>query len=137
MKSKHIISAFLLIIAIFQYSCEPDTFKCDICTQYAPEEGKVLIDFTINEENPEVIFRIYEGKDTETTPVRIDTATKETEGLFLKTEQHFSVEAIYTSGDQKVHAFDGGEIDIKEIDCDDEACYYAKVLNLDLSLIQD
>lgn len=139
MKPKHIISVALILFAIFQYSCEPELNldRCDLCTEYAPGEGKVLLDLTINEENPEVIFYTYEGKNTDTPPVRIDTTTSETKAIFLKTEQHYSFEAVYNEGDKEIHAFDGGEIGIREIECDDEPCYYATVLNIDISLIQN
>lgn len=138
--SKHFIrySWGLLMIMLFTIvsSCDPDfSTYCNNCTVTVPEEGKVLVEITFNSENTEVPVFIYKGKETGKDTVYADTLTQSPLRLFLKTEQDYSAEAIYQSGAQEIHAFDGGQIKVEETECDDEACYYAKVLNLDLTLI--
>lgn len=134
-----ILNVFVTLLGfglLMTYSCEPDFPDCDDCTVYVPEEGKVLIDFTINNKNPEVVFFVYKGEEPGTDTVFSDTSSSETYTLFLQTETHYSFEAVYQKGNKEIHTFDGGEIKVDEIECDDDPCYYARVLQPDLRLIE-
>lgn len=139
MQKANITFIIILITAVFHTACDPDlnSLDCDTCVEYIPEEGKVLVDFTINEENPEVIYHVYLGDEVGEDTLFTDTARTTTETLFLETELHYSFEAIYQDGSKAIHAFDGGETKVAEIECDEEPCYYARVLSVDLRLLND
>lgn len=127
----------LALLTLGFFACDPDfssSFSCDDCLDYVPSEGKTIIKFTINEENPQVPYYIYNGKNAGEDTLKIDTATTESESIFLATEQDFSAEAIYKSGNKTIHVFDGGEVKVSEEECDETVCYRVKVLNLDLTL---
>ncbi|MCF8332282.1 MAG: hypothetical protein K9H84_07510 [Bacteroidales bacterium] len=131
-----------VIISLFSFGliiitgCDANFPDCDDCTVYVPEEGKVLIDFTINDENPEVVFFVYESEEAGKDTVFSDTSSSETYTLFLQTETHYTFEAIYYEGHKEIHTFDGGQIKVEEMECDNDPCYYAKVLEPDMRLLQ-
>ncbi|MFO8053649.1 MAG: hypothetical protein R6U19_00605 [Bacteroidales bacterium] len=141
MRTPSLFSALILFLFLLFPSCESGSLfslRCDHCTDVVPDKGKSIIRFTINQENPKVVFYLYEGREPGKDTILQDTISSETYTIFLKTERDYCGQAVYHKGNTTIHAFDGGELKVEEIECeDDDPCYYAKVLNLDLRLLAD
>jgi len=133
------ILIFLFIILIF--SCEQNPFvfdvNCDECYFEKPDSADLIVDITINEENPFVPLIFYKGKVEEGNIEWIDTAYSETLYLYSPVNQYYSIKAFYKSGEQTIISVDGDKLKTTQVsDVCDYDCWVIRGGILDVRLNQ-
>lgn len=118
-----LISLFIILV----FSCEQNPFifdvNCDECYFEKPDSADLIVDITINEENPFVPLIFYKGKAEEGNIEWIDTAYSETLYLYSPVDQYYSIKAFYKSGEQTIISIDGDKLkttrvsDVCDYDC--------------------
>jgi len=135
---------------VFTFSCEQDPFifdvNCDECYYPEPDTADLILDFTLNEENPYVPYILYIGDvednivifvgDVEDNII-VRTAYSEQEYLPAAVNEHYSIEAFYKNGDQTVVVVDGDKLKTSRTSevCDTE-CWIIKGGQFNLKLKQ-
>jgi hypothetical protein len=127
---KKIRNISILIITtgiIFTFSCEQNPFifdvDCDECYVEQPDSADLIVDITINEENPYVPLVFYKGDIEEGNIEWVDTAYTETLYLYSPVDQYYSIKAFYKSGSQTIISVDGDKMkttlvsDVCDYDC--------------------
>ena len=128
---------FIFVIAFFlcfSNSCESllyDTDECDNfdesdCLQTRPLNGDLTIKVTINEENPEVPYIIYENFIEDKDTVLVDTAHSEQVSVEVPLNEYYSIMAKYKSGDKIISAVDGDRIESYSQDKCGYTCWYVR-----------
>lgn len=122
---KQIVLLFLMIMSLAWSSCDECT--CD-ANQLI---GELKIRLTLDEENPEVLITIFEGKienqDTIFSGYVVDTEIF----LDLDANVYYSATAHYVKSGRNYVAVDGREMTTSTDECD---CEYANNRTLDLRL---
>ncbi len=124
---------------IITFSCEQDPFvfdvNCDECYYPEPDTANLIMDFTLNEENPYVPFILYKGDVEDNIVDFIDTAYSEHELLASAVNEYYSIKAFYKKGDQTIIVVDGDKLKTTRTSevCDTE-CWIIKGGQLDLRL---
>ena len=134
-----LIVIFLLVLA---FSCEQDPFvfdvNCDECFFYEPDSADLIVDLTINEENPYVPLVFYRGEIEEENIEWIDTAYSETLYLYSPVGENYSIKAFYKSGTQTIIAVDGDKMTTSRVsDVCDYDCWVVRGGILDVRLKED
>jgi hypothetical protein len=118
-------------LLIFSISCERDVpsklagVDCNDCDNVRPEEGKLLVTLTINDENPYVPLVIYRGNIEDNNIEYVDTSYSTDYWVIVPVDNYYSITAEYKSGDKTIFAVDGDEFKIKYTDTDcSYPCYY-------------
>lgn len=124
---KNSIITFSILSLIIIFSCEQDPFifdvNCDECYINEPDSADLIVDLTINEENPFVPLVFYRGEVDENNIEWIDTAYSERLYLYSPVNEYYSIKAFYKSGDQVLIAVDGDKLktsrvsDVCDYDC--------------------
>lgn len=132
-----IISTFTFIIHVF--SCEQNPFifdvDCDECYFEKPDSADLIVDITINEENPYVPLIFYKGDVEDGNIEWIDTAYSETLYLYSPVDQFYSIKAFYKSGDQTIISVDGDKLKTTQVsDVCDYDCWVIRGGILDVRL---
>lgn len=135
----YIYFVLFLVISVVAVSCYDDfTFdeiNCSECYRVRPENGEIIINVTINNENPGVPVKIYRDK-IETGRLRIKDTVKTNRVYFeVPLNHYYSVIAKYSVGNDSVFAVDGERIETKKItDQCDTICWIIKGGKYDLRL---
>ena len=138
-KSSLLLTVLLLIMAILIISCDKnyDFFEvdCSECYRIKPDNGELIINVTINNENPEVPIAIYRDK-IESGRIRIrDTVSEKTVYIEVPLNHYYSVKAKYKVGNDSVFAVDGDRIKTQRVtDQCDTICWIIKSGRYDLRL---
>ncbi|MGC9344617.1 MAG: hypothetical protein ACP5E3_18065 [Bacteroidales bacterium] len=137
MNKNIIIAALLSIIVVF--SCDQDPFvfdvNCDECYFNEPDSADLIVDITINEENPFVPLVFYRGEVDENNIEWIDTAYTETLYLYSPVNEYYSVKAFYKSDNQTIIAIDGDKLKTSRVsDVCDYDCWVIRGGTLDVRL---
>lgn len=138
MKTYIKISA-ILILLIATFSCEQKVFifnvNCEECYYPEPDTADLIMNFTINEENPFVPYILYRGDIEENKIDFIDTAYSEQEFLASEIDLEYSIKAFYKKGSQTIIVVDGDKLKTSRTNdvCDYE-CWIIKGGILDLTL---
>lgn len=124
---KYSILIITFILLLIGFSCEEDPFvfdvNCDECYINEPDSADLIVDITINEENPFVPLVFYRGDVEEENIEWIDTAYSETLYLYSPVNEYYSIKAFYKSGNQTIIAVDGDRMktsmvsDVCNYDC--------------------
>jgi len=124
---KNILLALTFIVTILVFSCEETPFvfdvDCDECYIDKPDSANLIIDITINEENPFVPLVFYRGNIEDGIVEYRDTAREERRYLYSPVDEEYSVKAFYKSDSQTIIAVDGDKLktsrvsDVCDIDC--------------------
>ena len=127
------------VIAILMFSCDEnyDFFEvdCSECYRTKPENSELIINVTINNENPEVPITIYRDK-IESGRIRIRDTVSETK-IYIEVplNHYYSVKAEYKMGNDSVFAVDGERIETRRItDQCDTICWIIKGGRYDVRL---
>jgi hypothetical protein len=134
-----LIILFLIIASIKFTGCEQEDLDyyidCDSCLIEIPDWDTLVVQLTINDENPVVPLEFFIG-DYENGEVDwIDTARTERFWLTGEVGVEYSVKATYISGDEIILAIDGDKIRIVdgEADCG-SPCFYTRGGTMDCRL---
>ncbi len=104
------------------------------CNTIRPETGMVEIRVTIDEENPIVTVRLYEGNFEEGKLLWEKTSHLRYRIEYLDTERAYSFTATYKRGNDIILAVDGGIIEVRSYQACEYKCYEVKNLDIDLTL---
>ena len=134
-----VMTVFMLIIAGNFCGCEPEDWiidtDCGECFEYRPDTVALIVNLTINAENPAVPLTFYTG-DVELDATGeiihgeidwLDTATTTELYLDAAVGIEYTVKAEYRSGSNHVIAFDSDEMTLVDYgnSCGDP-CYIVK-----------
>ncbi len=136
---KYSILIITVILLIIGFSCEEDPFvfdvNCDECFTSEPDSADLIVDITINEENPFVPLVFYRGDVEEDNIEWIDTSYSETLYLYSPVNEYYSIKAFYKSGSQTIIAVDGDRMKTTRVsDVCDYDCWVIKGGTLDVRL---
>ncbi len=129
---------FLVLMAGHVTSCEEYigfNVDCSECYSVKPDSADLILELTIDQENPEVRIVVYrdhyEGQDVE----YIDTARESPYYLFVPVHAYYSATAEYNTDQGKIKAVDGDRLKVKHVSeaCDLE-CWIVQGGELDLTL---
>ena len=129
----------LLIMANLILSCDEKInfleVDCADCYRIKPDDGELIIQVTINGENPKVPIVIYRDK-IESGRIRIrDTVSEKTVYIEVPLNHYYSVKAEYKAGNDSVFAVDGDRIKTHRVtDQCDTICWIIKGGRYDLRL---
>lgn len=96
-----------------------------------PCYGQLKVKVTINDENPEVLLTIFEGKIERKDTVLSEWVAKSTVNFDLEADVYYSATVMYKQGVRQILAIDGKEMPISE---DDSNCEYGQDTTLNLKL---
>ena len=127
------------IMAIHMFSCDKNfnflEVDCSECYRIKPDNGELIIQVTINNENPEVPIAIYRDR-IESGRIRIrDTVSEKTVYIEVPLNHYYSVKAEYKAGNDSIFAVDGERIETHRVtDQCDTICWIIKGGRYDLRL---
>lgn len=129
----------VVILFVLTFSCEQDPLvfnvDCDECTYSKPDSADLIIDISINEENPFVPLVFYRGKIEDGVFEYADTAYSEVFYVYSPVDEYYSVKAFYKKGEQTIIAVDGDKMKTSLVsDVCDYDCYIVKGGTLDVRL---
>lgn len=124
---RFLIVCFIAGSMLFINSCEDLlTFEvdCNDCYFPEPDSADIIMYFTIDDRVDFVPYVVYKGKADARNIEYVDTAYSETNYLYVKTGEFYSVEATYSLEDKTVIAGDGDKLRTRHItDVCSEDCY--------------
>lgn len=130
----------LLLIFAFNFSgCEQEDLTliidCDNCLESFPDSADLVINVTINDENPFVPLTYYVGDYEDGNIDYIDTTYTEERFLYSKVDVNYSVKATYQKDGETVIAIDGDRLRVVDGsgDCT-PPCYFIRGGTLDVRL---
>lgn len=120
-------------------SCQQDLFvfdvNCDECSFQKPDSADLIVDITINEENPFVPLVFYKGDVEDGIIEWIDTARSEILYLYSPVDEFYSIKAFYKKGSQTIIAVDGDKLKTSRVsDVCDYDCWIVQGGTLDIRL---
>lgn len=138
MRTVHKI-AILTLFFLITFACEQDPFvfdvNCDECYINEPDSADLIVDITINEENPFVPLIFYRGEVDDDNIEWIDTSWSETLYLYSPVDEYYSIKAFYKKGEQTIIAVDGDKLKTSLVsDACETDCYVIKGGILDVRL---
>ena len=138
MKILRLILPVLLFVLIV-FSCEQDPFifdvNCDECYYPEPDTADLILNFTINDENPYVPYQLFIGNAESGELDWTDTAYSETVYLAAAVNKDYSLKAFYKRDGIVVVSVDGDRLKTtRTSDVCDTECYIIKGGILDLRL---
>lgn len=112
------IAKALLTAAIITlpFSCEDlgaFIVDCNECYELKPEKIDVLLKFTINSENPEVYFEIYNGLPDNGILLYTGYSNLKEKLFMLDPDTYYSIKAFYSSKGREVTVIDGTNLKLK------------------------
>jgi len=139
MRNSIIFLLLVLSAVLFVFSCDNDPFvinvDCNECYYDEPDSAYLIVDLTINDENPSVPIVIYRGNVEGEIVEYTDTAYKSTYYLYSPVNEYYSIEAKYKKGDKTIIAIDGDKLKTKHVtDVCDTDCYVIRGGFLDVRL---
>ena len=133
------LMVLLPVIANFIFSCDKNfdflEVDCSDCYRIRPDSGELIIQVSINNENPEVPIAIYRDR-IESGRIRIrDTVSEEKVYIEVPLNHYYSVKAEYKAGNDSIIAVDGDRIKTHRVtDQCDTICWIIKGGKYDLRL---
>ena len=109
--------------------------NCDDCIGFIPDSADLIVDVTINGENPFVPLTFYIGDYENGQVDYVDTAWTNTLYLYSEIGISYSVMARYFKGEDTIYVVDGDKMRV--VNGDDECyypCYFIRGGTLDLPL---
>lgn len=136
----YILFAFMLIfgsIGCANYEFWSDA--CENCISDEPTEGELRLQFLINDQYPEVVYKVYKGTVESGTLLFTDTAREEEVTWMLQAERDYAAEAFYPENGKTVVVVDGDKIRTQTTSCTDPydsestiSCWYVVPARINL-----
>ena len=129
----------LLAFAVNFSGCEQEdlalNIDCDNCIEFFPDSADLVINVTINDENPFVPLTFYVGDYEDGNIDYRDTTDTEERFLYSKVGVNYSVKATYQKDGETVIAIDGDRLRVVDGsgDCY-PPCYFIRGGTLDVRL---
>ena len=139
---KTITKLLLIITLVFAFNfsgCEQEdlalNIDCDNCLEFFPDSADLVINVTINDENPFVPLTFYVGDYEDGNIDYTDTTYTEERFLYSKVGVNYSVKATYQKDGETVIAIDGDRLRVVDGsgDCY-PPCYFIRGGTLDVRL---
>lgn len=138
------ISSVLIIFAMLSVGCKKlkHNISVDDCSEYDyadcdtwdPSYSYIFMEFTINDENPEVPYEIYRGKLEDGNLIHSDTARTKKDSVELDFEIDYTVKAKYKKGGKTIYAIDMDKATKWSQDVCDSTCWHYIDAEVDLRL---
>ncbi len=133
------ICYILFLLCMFISSCDKPYVDCEYpdysnCITVEPENGKLNLKITINDENKKVPMSIYYGNFEHNVICITDTLEVPQTTYTLPADVYYSVKAEYKSGNKTIYAIDGGFLEKKSYHVCDSICWVVKDIDLNLKL---
>lgn len=93
------------------------------CNTFEPEKGFFVVHLQTDDQNPEVVVRVYEGDFEDGILVEEDTLITISRDYYLPVEKWYSFTATYKTSNGTLVAIDGGKIDLKSYTMCEYKCY--------------
>ncbi len=108
---------------------------CDKCYTDKPEYARVTIKFTIDDENPYVVYTLFDGSIDDGNVIMVDTAYDSNVYWDLDVNRNYSAIAEYNCKGRTIYAVDGTKLRTKldKSSCSDQ-CYIILGDRLDVRL---
>lgn len=143
-KYRYIIISILTLL--FFTECEETTYvdeeECydydySDCNTVEPLEGAIIIDLTINKDNPEVEIIVFNGKPEYLDTFTVETVTNPQFQVIVPLNAYYSAKAKYKVDDNIIYASDGDKIkSISSAVCD-STCWSVSGGRIDVRLKYD
>src|SRR6056297_2827906 len=140
MKTITILLLIITLVFAFNFSgCEQEdlalNIDCDNCLEFFPDSADLVINVTINDENPFVPLTFYVGDYEDGNIDYTDTTYTEERFLYSKVGVNYSVKATYQKDGETVIAIDGDRLRVVDGsgDCY-PPCYFIRGGTLDVRL---
>jgi uncharacterized lipoprotein YehR (DUF1307 family) len=139
---KNIIKFIVLLTLVLSFNisgCEQEdlafNIDCDNCLETIPDSADLIINVTINDENPFVPLTFYVGDYEDGIIDFIDTTRTEKRFHFSEVGTEYSVKATYQKDGETVIAIDGDKLRVVDGsgDCY-PPCYFIRGGTLDVRL---
>jgi hypothetical protein len=123
-------SVLFLIVGLIVSCVDPvyydgDSVDCYNCYQEMPDSADLIIDLTVDDENPQVLISVYSGKANNSPLISQFDADTSTVFVYVPVNSYYSVEAVYQSDDNTIRAIDGDMLEVKLVtELCDEDCWY-------------
>lgn len=121
-----------VLFAITGYGCHDSCSPSANCFANKPYVGKMIIQLTINAENPKVPITIYEGDYEDKKIIMELLAESEQTKVDLPMDTRFTVAAEYKQGGKKILALDHARVSSDWYDCDE--CYQTQEGKVNVSI---
>ena len=129
----------LLAFAVNFSGCEQEdlalNIDCDNCLESVPDSADLIVNVTINDENPYVLLTYYVGDYEDGNIDFTDTTYTEERLHYSKVDVEYSVKATYQKNGKTVIAIDGDRLRVVDGsgDCY-PPCYFIRGGTLDVRL---
>lgn len=128
-----LMSYFIFTMFIILACEQTDTSKD--CYDEKPDSGYFHIKVTINQENPVVPLKVYEGKYETKKLILFDSLFYDTVTVKLKVEQYYTFVATYTHKNKIIKAIDGKKIHVySNTDNSGNTCWKVEKSSVNLTL---
>jgi len=133
------IKVILFCIIFFLSNCKSKFEDCTDqdyanCDTEIPQTGRITVLLTINQENPAVTVRVFEGNFEDGHLVREDILRIRTFNYSLTPDKYYSFTATYKDGTSTIMAVDGGRIKVSRYRMCELRCYDLNSPEIDLRL---
>jgi hypothetical protein len=130
---------FFILIMLITFGCKDKYEDCTDddyrkCDTRRPDTSVLRVDLTINEENPFVIVKLYDGYYENKNLIFIDTVRRRDKWYNVETDRYYSATATYKKGVSTIVALDGDMAKISSYRMCELRCYEAKEVHMDLRL---
>ena len=88
---------------------------CDECYYLKPDSADLIVNLTLNDENPFVPLIFYRGKVEEGIIEWTDTSYNKTLYLYSKVNEYYSVKAYYKKEGKTIIAIDGAKLNTRQV----------------------
>ena len=130
----------LLIFSVILFSvCEEKIFTWDIdcqeCYYYKPDSVDLIINWTQNEDFPEIPVLLYKGKVDNGEFIDTFFCFKDPAYIWVKANEEYSAKAVYASETRTIVVIDGTQQKLKHVsEACDEPCWVSTDADLQLKL---
>ncbi len=137
--NKTCIIIMILIGTLISCSDNYDTSDCEYpdytnCHTTKPKYGQLIIECSINAQNPQIPIEIYQGKIENHKLIETANVSNGSYTANVEVDYYYSVKATYKSGEKIIIAIDGDDVKSKSNTNCDSTCYSVENGSVDVRL---